>query len=80
MEHCSAVRKNAALPGAAPWRGLEISVSNEVRPRQIPYNITYKWSLKNDSNELIYRTEIRRTDIENKLMGTKGDSGDRKDK
>ena len=29
---------------------------------------------------LFTKTEIRRIDIENKLMGTKGDTGDRKDK
>ena len=33
------------------------------------------WNLKNDTNELIYKTETRRTDIENKLMITKGKAG-----
>ena len=27
------------------------------RERQIPYDITYVWNLKNDTNELIYKTE-----------------------
>ena len=27
------------------------------RERQIPYDITYMWNLKYDTNELIYRTE-----------------------
>ena len=31
--------------------------SNSERERQMPYNITYMWILKNDTNELIYRTE-----------------------
>ena len=26
------------------------------KERQIPYDITYTWNLKNDSNELIYKT------------------------
>ena len=44
--------------------------------REISYDITYMWDLKkNDSNELIYKTEIDSTDIENKLMVTKEDSG-----
>ena len=30
---------------------------NEVRERQIPYDITYMWNLKYDKNELIYNTE-----------------------
>ena len=35
------------------------------------------WNLKNDTNELIYKTETRRTDIENKLMVTKVVGGDK---
>ena len=27
------------------------------RKRQIPYDITYMWNLKYDTNELIYNTE-----------------------
>ena len=27
------------------------------RERQIPYDITYMWNLKYDTNELIYETE-----------------------
>ena len=33
---------------------------------------TYIWNLKYDTNECIYKTEID-SDIENKLMVTKGD-------
>ena len=40
------------------------------RERQIAYDIAYMWNLKNDTNELIYKTE---TDLENKLMVTKGE-------
>ena len=36
---------------------LEISMLSEVNQRQILYDITYMWNLKNDTNELIYRTE-----------------------
>ena len=36
---------------------LEIIVLGEVRKRQIPYNITYVWNLKYDTDELIYETE-----------------------
>ena len=31
--------------------------SKSVRERHIPYDITYMWSLKYDTNELIYETE-----------------------
>ena len=37
------------------------------RERQIPYDITYMWNLKYDTNELTYETEtdsqIKRTDL-----------------
>ena len=40
---------------------LEIIILNEVSQkktdRQIPYDITYMWNLKYDTNELIYETE-----------------------
>ena len=38
------------------------------------------WNLKNNTNELIYKTETDSTDIENKLMVTKGESGGGRDK
>ena len=34
---------------------LEIIILSEVR--EIPYDITYMWNLKNDINELIYKIE-----------------------
>ena len=37
---------------------LEITIlSKTSRERQIPYDITYRWNLKNDINEPIYKTE-----------------------
>ena len=47
--------------------------SKSDRERQISYDITYMWNLKNDTNELIYKTENRLTDLENKLMVTEGE-------
>ena len=48
------------MPFAATWMDLEIIILSEVnhRKRQISYGITYIWNLKNDTNELIYKTEI----------------------
>ena len=40
---------------------LDIIILSEVRSerqRQIPYDITYIWNLKYDTNEHIYQTEI----------------------
>ena len=43
------------------------------RERQIPYDITHMWNLifKNDTNEVIYKTE---TDFKNTPMVTKGET------
>ena len=32
-------------------------LSKSERERQIPYDITYMWNIKYDTNELIYETE-----------------------
>ena len=56
---------------------LEVIILSEVKSdkeRQISYNIIYMWNQKNDTNELIYKTETD-SDIENKLMVTKGERG-----
>ena len=49
------------MPFAAIWMDLEISIlkqSKSERERQIPYDITYVWNIKYDTNELNYETEI----------------------
>ena len=43
------------MPFAATQMDLEIIMLSEVRQKKI--NITYMWNLKNDTNELIYKTE-----------------------
>ena len=48
------------MPFAATWMQLEIIVLSEVkseRERQTPYDITYTWTLKYDTNEPINETE-----------------------
>ena len=57
---------------------LEITIlSKTSRERQIPYDITYKWNLKNDINEPIYKTEtdsqMERTNL--RLPKGKGGGG-----
>ena len=44
-----------------------VLLGNYIRERQISYDITYMWNLKNDTNEPIYKT-----DVENNLMVTRG--------
>ena len=57
LKYYSAIRKNEIMPYAGTWMGLEIIILSEVSQRQIPYDITYMWSLKYDTNELIYETK-----------------------
>ena len=47
------------MPFTATWMDLEIIILSEVRERQTSYDITYMWNLiKNDTNKLIFNTEI----------------------
>ena len=57
MEYYTALKKNEIMPFAATWMDLEIIILSEERGRQIPYDITYVWNLKYDTNEPIYETE-----------------------
>ena len=51
------------MPFAATYKDLEVIILSEVRERQMSYDITYMWNLKeNDTNELIYKTN-RLTDL-----------------
>ena len=47
MEYYSAIRKSEILPFAATWMDLEGIMLSKVRERQILYDITYIWNLKN---------------------------------
>ena len=69
MEYYSAI-KNEIMLLAATWMDLEIMILSELSQRQISY-IIYMWNLKKGTNELTYKTE-RVTDVENKLMVTRG--------
>ena len=61
-----AVKKNEVTPFAATWMDLEMIILSEVSQTNT-INITDMGNLKYNTNELIYKTEI-----ENKLMVTKG--------
>ena len=50
------------MPFAATWGGpqdyqTKLTVNKSDRKRQISINLTYMWSLKHDTNELIHETE-----------------------
>ena len=70
--HTTQHKKNELVSLAATWMDIEIITLSEVRERQIPYDITYMWNLKYDTNEHIYKTGTD-SDIESKFMVTKGE-------
>ena len=48
-------KKNEIMPFAATWIDLEVIILSEVkseREMQIPYDITYMWNPKYDTNQL----------------------------
>ena len=55
------------MPFAATWMDLEIIILSKARERQIPYDTTYMWTLKYDTDEPIYESETdsqtQRTDL-----------------
>ena len=58
MEYYSAIKKNKIIPFAAPQMELEIHIlSEQVRERHIPSDITNIWNLIYDTNEPICRKE-----------------------
>ena len=68
------------MPFAAMWMDLEFVIVSELNQRQISYALSYMWTLKNGTNEPIYTTEIRVTDVENKLEFAKGERVGERDK
>ena len=68
----SCKKKDEIMLLAATWMNLEIIRLSEIcqRERQIPYDITYMWNIKYDTNEPIYETE---SDTENRLVVAKGE-------
>ena len=55
------------MPFAATWMDLENIMLCEMS--DILYEIPYMWNLRNNTDEYTYKTD---TDIENKLVVTKG--------
>ena len=58
MEYYSAI-KSETMAFAATWMELDYHTKwiKSEKERQIPYDITYIWNPKYNTNELIYKTE-----------------------
>ena len=53
-------------------RDFSTKRNKSEREQKMPYDITYMWNLKYDTNEPIYETK-RLTNIENRLVVAKGE-------
>ena len=62
---------NAICSNVDGPRDYQTKRSKSERERQMPYDITYMWNLKYDTNELLWNRN-RLTDIENRLVVAKG--------
>ena len=64
MEYYSAIKKNKIMPFTATWMELETYIlliwnkqSKSERERQIPYDVSYIWTLIYGTNEPFHRKE-----------------------
>ena len=51
MEYYSAIRKNKILPFATTWMELERIMLSKIRERQISYDFTHMWNLRDKTDE-----------------------------
>ena len=54
MEYYLAIKNNEIMTFTAIWMDLEIIILSKVRERQISYDITYMWNLKNNKTEFFF--------------------------
>ena len=56
----SAIKKNEILPFAVTWMELEMYYAKRnksIRERQVPYDFTHMWDLRNKTDEHMGRGE-----------------------
>ena len=76
MGYYSAIKKNEIMPLAATWMDLHMIPLSEVNQMEKDKcHITYIWNLKKVYKWTYLQNRNRPTDIENKLMVTKRESG-----
>ena len=79
IEYNSVIKKNEIMLFAVTWMEPEIVILSQVKSEKDKYwmILLIHGHLKNDTNDLIYKTEIRVTDVENKFTVTKSEVGER---
>ena len=79
IEYNSVIKKNEIMLFAVTWIDPEIVILSQVKSEKDKYwmILLIRRHLKNDTNDLIYKTEIRVTDVENEFTVTKSEVGER---
>ena len=79
IEYNSVIKKNEIMLFAVTWIDPEIVILSQVKSEKDKYwmILLIRGHLKNDTNDLIYKTEIRVTDVENDFTVTKSEVGER---
>ena len=80
MKYYLAIKKNEIMPFAATWMDLEMIILSEVSQREkdkycMLSLIMWNLILKNDTNELIYKTETDLQILKTNLWLPKGKHG-----
>ena len=61
MWYYLSIKKDETMLFTATWEDLEVIILIEVNQRgKNKYDIIYMWNLKNDTNELIYKTDSQK--------------------
>ena len=53
MKYYLAIKKSEILPFATTWMELEGIMLSKIRERQISYDFTHMWNLRNKTDELM---------------------------
>ena len=57
MEYYPAKRREDILPFATRWMELKSIMRSETRQRPVPYDLTYTWNLKEETNSQKQRVD-----------------------
>ena len=79
LEYYSTIKKSEILPYATTW--INLNETKPVRERQIPYDFTHMWDLRNKTNKYRKKRQTnkkaRLLNAENKLVVARGEVGER---
>lgn len=72
MEYYSALKYEEILPFETTWLDLEGIMLNELRERQILYDLVYMWNLKKVPNSQKKRSDLWLLEVEGRVRRRNG--------